>query len=472
MTLLIDKYSAVKVLSNITICIWGFLIGANFYFVVAMIILLDMIISCIRKIENYAFLFAFGIAFFIFLMGRDFLENFFRYKVELHYSTEINNHAYICMILALVSIWGAYWLFSEKIKIKFNQHVNRSSQQISSRYIDYIQQISKLFFYTTIPFAIASRLAIVRFVGNNSYTEYYTDYSELLVGNTALYIVSKIELAMPVALCIFLATYPTKKDSKKILIVYFIYLLISLGAGSRGPFVLGILLLLVFFVTMQGIRPEEKWFSRRYLLVLLLLVPVAAVSGYMYNLARFGISNESTSLLDAFTGFFYDQGVTVTVIKRAYQFADQIPEQGLYTLEFVHSGIIARLLGIPVYNGNSINHAMHGGSFTHAIGYVIMGQGYLAGRGTGSSYIAELYHDFGYIGVVIGSFIYGVIFSKLTEKDSQSVLSRAIVFALMTQFLWAPRGGFSAFLSYLLAPSTIFVFIVTFGMAKMLDKYK
>lgn len=62
------------------------------------------------------------------------------------------------------------------------------------------------------------------------------------------------------------------------------------------------------------------------------------------------------NMAKGFIEFFYDQGVTSNVMKRAYIYKDQIPSNQIYVLEFLHSGILARLLGIPVYHGNNIEH--------------------------------------------------------------------------------------------------------------------
>ncbi len=70
--------------------------------------------------------------------------------------------------------------------------------------------------------------------------------------------------------------------------------------------------------------------------------------------------------MDGFINFFYDQGVTSNVMKRAYMYRDKIPSDQTYILEFLHSGIFARLFGIRVYHGNTVEHALHGELYTCA----------------------------------------------------------------------------------------------------------
>ena len=99
-----------------------------------------------------------------------------------------------------------------------------------------------------------------------------------------------------------------------------------------------------------------------------------------------------------------------------------------------------------------------------------MGDAYLAGGGTGSSYIAELYYDFGYLGVFLGSCIYGLIFSSITNFKKVGIFGRSLAFIIVTQLLWAPRASFSAFLSFIFAPSTIGLLILIFGGAYISTK--
>ncbi len=76
------------------------------------------------------------------------------------------------------------------------------------------------------------------------------------------------------------------------------------------------------------------------------------------------------------------------------------------------NAILRKMLDIRVYNGNSIENALYGHSLAHRLSYLEYGDYYLQGHGVGSCYIAELYHDFGVIGVMAGNYIYGYILRK------------------------------------------------------------
>lgn len=459
MKITVDKYFLIALFLNIVFFMWGLISGASLIFTLALMVWIDMMLYAYKKIELRSPLLAFGVAFFTFLMGREFLQLFLGYKKE-NFSEKLNNHLYLCLLIAILSFWIFYILFSRK------SEKERVYMQINARtqYAAIVRKIANIVFYCTLPFALVYRMVIASFVSLNGYTDYYTDYSSGLSGNTLLYILSRIELIMPVALSVIMASLPTKKEFKWPFIFYCLYMILSLGSGQRSTFMLGILLIFVFVVYMQGIYPEEVWFKRKYIVYLIASIPLIAVAGSVINVTRFGGSTDGMNVIESFLNFFYDQGVTGNMVKRAYEYSDKIPD-AIYTLEFLHSGLLARLLGIEVYNGNSVDHALYGNSMTHALGYAVMGSQYLAGRGTGSSYIIEVFYDFGYLGVATGTALYSWLFAKISKLRKNNIFTRSLMFSVITQLLWAPRASFTAFISFLDAPSTIIAFIFIFSLA-------
>ena len=106
----------------------------------------------------------------------------------------------------------------------------------------------------------------------------------------------------------------------------------------------------------RGLDHEEDGDNR------VLAVPLLAVFASGYSIWREGGEISGIRFMDGFINFFYDQGVTSNVMKRAYMYRDKIPSDQTYILEFLHSGIFARLFGIRVYHGNTVEHALHGGA--------------------------------------------------------------------------------------------------------------
>ena len=109
----------------------------------------------------------------------------------------------------------------------------------------------------------------------------------------------------------------------------------------------------------------------------------------------------------------------------------------------------------------------------YTLGYTVMNSAYLAGRGTGSSYIAELYQDFGYTGIILGNILYSFLLARITKnEDNDSLLKKSIKFMIITQLLWAPRGSFTYFISQNLTPTTIATLLLVFGISYLWEKRK
>lgn len=458
-----NKYSTVFILIVIPVLILALINRANLLYTMGFIIWLAGIFYSMSDFYNRGILFLFLVSFFVFLMGRDMLEQFFSYKIETEIPVDAINHSCKTLFLSVVTLLLCYHFFSRKNK----KIVTDKRTQVVKMYNCYVRDISKVLFYVTMIFAIVSKLSIVLFVFKNGYTTYYIEYADYLSNNHFVFLSSKIELMMPVALCAYLASMPKEKDYLKVAAVYVVYLSLSFFSGQRGPLALGVLLLIVYVIFRQGLKKQFWKVRKAYIILFIIAVPLISLTLTLYSNKRFGFESNVLGVFSSIPTFIYEQGVSSNVIKRAYEFQDRIPDQP-YVLEFIHGGIFAKILGIEVYHGNSVEHAMKGGSFTHTIGYVVMGKEYLNGRGTGSSYIAELFYNLGYIGVVLGNILYAFLLSRMLTLNKKTTILKFSLFLFITpQLLWAPRGSFSGFMSMLSAPTVLVAFIIIFGGASL-----
>lgn len=255
-------------------------LGKNVLFCLVIFLWANMVFYSVQNLTDRSVLFGFLITFFLFLLGREFLQVFFNYEVEL-FDESVNNHSYIVYIIALLSLCIIYTI-SMKGRDK-------------SRYIDVqlcrnerVENISRMMFLMFILFSIASKLVVVRFVSNFSYYEYYTDYSSYASGNIVVTVLNLIERMMPVILCCFLACFPSKEKAKLPLSMYLVYLIISLGTQARSTAMLGLLFILIYFLYRQALDPSEKWLNKKIIIIFIIGVPALAVIGSIINDMREG----------------------------------------------------------------------------------------------------------------------------------------------------------------------------------------
>lgn len=434
------------------------LLGKNVLFCMAIFVWISLIIYSFSDLYNRSLLLAFLIAFFLFLMGRDFLEVFLNYNFE-NFPESVNNHAYLVYIISLFSIGISFPLFNKNSSQMKNEksikHINRQNNYGLA---------SKIVFYLVIGFAIVSKLIVAKYVSDTNYYEYYVGYYAYSSNNTIAKWCGYFERIMPVALCGYLASMPSKSEVKVPLTSYAVYLFVSLASGARSTTMLGALFIAVYFIFRQKNNPREEWITKStifgFILISIGLVIVASFISLIRDGEGLAGFNPILSILD----FFYDQGVTSNVIKRAYMYKDLIPREVLYTFEFLRSGFFAKVLGIKTYYGNSLDHALYGGSFAHIMGYLVLGNSYLAGHGTGSSFLAEFYQDYGYFGVVIGSCLYSYLCAQMTilNKENSKFIIKTLQLYLIQRILWAPRGSFADIINSVFSIQVFAFFVATF----------
>ncbi|MBD5216052.1 MAG: O-antigen polysaccharide polymerase Wzy family protein [Bacteroidales bacterium] len=455
----------IYVIVNTSITLLAIFQESNPLYIMCLLVWSNMMIYALRKIKDRILLFCFGIAFFVFLLGRDGMEQLFNHEVVTPFSADIDNHSFFAILISLLGIWITYAIFK---KSNDDCGIPNHLSSKNALFYFYIRKYSKISFFFVYPFAILINVVIAFYVIRFGYQSSFTDLKEMIDNSPTFYMLSKIELLLPTAFSLFMSSLPSKDEFKPVGKAYLIYLIITLACGARGDFVLGALLMIIFMVFMQRIQPEIVWVKKRQVRICIFCLPFIAIGATFYKNIRFGESVEDMSMFQGFSDFFYDQGVSNNVIKRAYQYEEDIPKQsGFYSFEFLYSGIPARLSGNKVYQGNTVDHATKGHSFTHAFGYTLMGTGYLAGRGPGSSYIAELYYDFGYIGVFLGSCFYGFIFTLINNFKTGGIFRRSLVFMAIPRMLWSPRSSFSGFISFLIAPTTIGLLLIVFTLAQL-----
>ena len=401
------------------------------------------------------------IAFFTFLIGREVLERYGLHTITLVFSESINHHAELCILLALISTFVAY-LISSKFKTKStNKTINYNSDTYRV-----VRTVSKYFFYITYSFTLLTVLDVVRFVFKNGYYAYYTSYVSGLP-----YVLIKAGDIAPISLWVFLATMPSKKSVKLPVALYVIYLIVSLGTGRRFGFVSGLLSILVYFIIRNNINSAgEVWFGKKEKIAAIAIAPAIIVLMFIINIVRFQNEIDSIKILDSLTEFFYSQGVSINIIKRAQLYSLSLPKGKIYTigstLNLIQRNLFSRLLGAKYYSGNTIAHALYGNSLAHSLSYLVLGRRYLNGAGLGSCYIAEAYHDFGYLGVVGTSAIYGILLNKMFSFKSKNIWMTAISFLMLNALLHAGKGSFDSFFTDLLDMTTWGTFLLIFLVSK------
>ena len=402
-----------------------------------------LLILSLSDWKNNIVCLCFLISFFVFLIGREVCFSYLSVPVYYTYLTPYNSFAYVCMMISLLGIGVGNFV---QITNFNNGHIRMAKRDGNNRVGYNAQKIAKYIFYLCYIFsiiAVCAQILFIRKVGYlGTYVEKNAEYQ--LPG-----VVSYIAAFMGLSFYVYLSTFPDRKSVWFPIAMYELYGVLTVFTGKRYPFVAISMIIFIYMVIRS--RTENGWMTRKMIVTVILLVPCLIVFLALYDSIRVGQGIKFSGIIDTVINFFDGQGGSINVIKRIRYFEKEIADLHLCSFETMRSVIfenfiVRKLTGISAMTGNSIERALNGNSLMHRLSYLTYGNAYLSGRGVGSCYIAELFFDFGYLGVFVGSVLYGKIMSAVNHLGRHGYIIDGILLAMMYYILLAPRGHFDAFL--------------------------
>lgn len=456
------KYLALMLFNLIALCmIRAF--SLEFTFGLAIVLWVDLLLFCWFDLENRGIFLGFLLCFFVFLMGRQTLEYFRLHEVEIYFPKSIEVQANRLLLLSLIGLFVGYvFLGSIRLKKKTYEIESVKSEGKARTY----RQISKYFYYLTFPLALLTLLESARFVQSQGYYASYVDYQSRLPS-----VVLRLSSMNGVFFFVYLACLPGKRESRFPIILRVVYLGLTLFTGHRYNCIGGLLILVVYFMLRNKQEIDSKWFDRKKMFVVAVGAVAIMILSNVVSVTRLG-GKAAVNVSSSITDFFYQQGVSISVVKRYLEYNAYLPKGKLYFLGSTLSGISRSLpgrliFGMKAYGGNSIDTARNGYYLAHALSYVVLGDQYLSGGGTGSSYIAEIHYSFGYLGVLLGNVFYGVLLRKLFVLREGRVWRNAVVLLMLNALFFASRGEFDGWIGDLLNTNTWGAMLMVFVTAQL-----
>lgn len=437
---------------------------ASYMLMITLMVWLLLVTITVRDLKNNVASFCFLISIFVFLLGREVCFNYLGVPVYYIFLTKENDFAFACLIISMVGL-----LVGNSISIK-KENEDIISVDYTSTYISCLKEVSKYACIICFIFQFISiflQIAYVRRVG------YISSYSEDSGGAGVPAVISYVGAFLPIALFIYLTSKPAKKEAMIALFMYEVYAFFTLLSGKRFPFV-AINMLILVYMTIRN-RDEGGWISKKVVFLIVGSLPMMLVFLAAYDSVRIGQSFSFTSITDSIISFFDNQGGSINVIKRVRYYDEELSDlkycsfNGTRTLLFENL-VTRKLFDLKIYSGNSIEYALKGHSLAHRLSYYNFGLEYLKGRGVGSCYIAELYHDFGYLGVFVGSVVYGRLFRAINYMKFSHPVKDGLLLAMLYYILLAPRGGFDSFVNNVFGLYTLLGLVVILYFTRVLQK--
>lgn len=300
------------------------------------------------------------------------------------------------------------------------------------------------------------RVGVVAAVNQSSYLEYYSMRASLVspvgrLGESLLVVGYAFTLAG-------LPRFRTFALASAVLLGAHGY---DLLMGRRAPFVLSLLLALFYSLlrsSMTARTPGCGPWPRAGQLVLagLGLLPLLQLLNFVNQARWSGAAGSDSSSFSALPEFLYSQGVTANLLVYVQTDLLQIPATKVYTfgplIEFVQSRLMPGF-DSSLYDGQTADRALHGHNFADIVSYRIMPSTYLNGGGYGSSGVAELYWDFGWVGIALGAVALGILFFHGGRLLELSVPLAAVALIVSRQVLYVPRAPY---LDWLVGSANVF----------------
>ena len=395
----------------------------------------------------------FNFTFFTFLLARPTIS-MLRGNVWWYFESESIYFSVTVLILSLFflrignALFEHFLFFRHKNGLKPKECVDKSSNE---SFTETLQIISLIFFAVTIAFYLVTEIEKLVFMQGREYEEIYTSFSSQLPSA-----IQTIAAMMKYALCIFLATLPSKRRAFIPLAMYVISGLPDLIIGIRNTIVLNVIFVLLYYLLRDILEKHSIWFSKTEKILVVLLCPIALLFLSAYNYIRAG-ETVSLGVWDSIVDLFYKQGVSYDVLCMAYEALPDLPDvvSKNYTfgpfIDYITRGSLGQLLfdSLPLGSQNSEILAIYGNSFAHSMSYVAHPE-YLQGHGWGSSYILELFADWGYLGVSFGSLLLGGVLSWMVYSFKKSTMTRIIILLCSTQIFFCPRSGALSWISFII----------------------
>lgn len=386
-----------------------------------------LFITSIKR-KNFSIYQIYLVTFFLFLVSRSFLYcigGIDLHELDLYESNSMDDKLLretLCTIIVFLLGTSYAWMLTDDAVDK--RYFYKTADEYSS--VEGI--LEKLFAVYVVLFAlkVVYQIYISRNFGYTALFDGTIDNIQLPIIFTGVGIITELLLML-------LIYYNRRETSFKKYIFIFIFLcLVRLLSGKRGY----TLSFILFFLYMWSTYYHEIKIHNKKIIAFALIVPVfiEMVANFRYD--------KAIDLWDMLKNNIYfqvldSQGVTITIvantIKYQNEFTNKYPFFIGYIVDFFQkepSGQVIEDITMGNYLGDHLTYTLNSRMF-------------FAGRGTGTSIVAEAYNlmNGNLLLVMLFAAVTTYIVLKIGQKAYKSVVWFALSYYLLVDFILSPRGS-------------------------------
>lgn len=451
--------------------------------IVALLIWIAGFVYSIRDIKKRFALFTFEVGYFVFLLG-GYTINFIKTGGFSYFTnsneTIVHTTMSVCISLGIVTA----------VSILMHERTNKSKEsrdesnepnekkenetdltelsedEVNSNQFD-IPSYYRVTLFVLVLFSFICQL--IETIVETTYilsTNYLIDTSAVL--NNLPRVIIHGASYYYISLFLYLATFPTKKKTLIVIVSGFIIAFLTLISGRRGE-PIALILAIVYYIILRNRKGiKDLIIKKKVIVVLIILLPIFVV--FLQQLGATRVNKQFTSnTVEAIGSFFEDQGGSVRIVANGYDSRDRITEIGgrTYLLgefrNYMKTNIFTQLIfGTKV--GSRYERAISGDQYSATYNYLYLSSySFESGIGNGTTYIAEAFHDGGYLMLVIISIYIGFLISILdTSSKLNHPIWTGIFLNIMRYIALLPRGYSFAWLTSTFAIQNLVLFLVCF----------
>ncbi len=424
---------------------------------ITLVFMLNLWWACRNISKRYIFI-GMNFMMFVFILSRPLISELRGQKWWYFNSEVIWKSLDALLISFLVSLLGS--IVADKVKFEVEYDKRSLSKYKKSKKCIYLLELLTFLVYFSVEI--------------NKYMIFKNlDYSSIYENNSINYsIVVRLFYSLYVYMTMFIfAMMPKKREIAVVSTLYIISAVPSLLLGSRNDIVLRCIFVIVYYLFRHYyFKGDEEWILVQHKIIAVVVIPVAIISLGAYNYLRDDESIKNHSPFYMFVDFFYKQGTTYDTICQGFENEEKLKGQKhviSYTFgEFIdyalYNTISQKLFKThSIGSGNSIEMATFSNSMAHHLSYIVLGGTYLQGHGRGTSFLIEVYMDFGWIGIVIYSFALGMSLILILKLCcSKNIIFRYISFTVLSSIWILPRYSATGFLKFIIMPQFWIIVVI------------
>ncbi len=447
---------------------YNFYLYLNVYFLLLFIIIWIFLIG----INKHFLIFCFYACMFIFLLGQKLfvvmdggsIDEFLTFKLLKLTGAEYLTFTNL-LYFSLLGVFLGYDTTKVKQKIEYKDELTKKR---AFSHMHRMRKILRVLYIITFICALIMQIKIVVTKGNLSYTDGY-------LVNVDINPIIKIGNYMFIGIAfLYLACRPNKFEMLSILFSFILVEgVVQLFIGRRA--LIAQVILFICWYCISYFKYDEKKLKFKHFLYLIAFALLMIILFYVVETLRGGSNTNNSSLFDILKSFCVSTGGSDSTIANTIHYKEAFPKSGCAYLfapisDAIKDNVLIRQI-ISIITGTNITSSAQGlhyltqhDTFSHWLSYTVSPELYLSGHGMGSSFIAETYVAFGFIGVVIFSYILGKLIKRFKgiNKDSGRIYVKALIMFFVYNLFVLPRGSVFASMTDLL------YLVFTFAVVKIL----